>query len=48
LILADGKVVVSAKGKYRVLSEEKMIDKAFLQDEWGLEIPGDDPEIVEY
>lgn len=48
LVLPDGKVAVSAKGKYMIVPEEKMIDKAFLDEEWGLQMPGEDPEMIEY
>ena len=48
LLLPDGKVAVSAKGKYMVVPEEKMVSGAFLDEEWGLENPGDDPEVIEY
>lgn len=48
LLLPDGKVAVSAKAKYMVVPEEKMVDGAFLDEEWGLELPADDPETIEY
>ena len=47
LILPDGKVAVSAKGKYIVVSEDKMVDQQFLDEEWGLDMPGDDPEVID-
>lgn len=48
LLLADGKVAVSAKGKYMAVPEDKMIDQQFLDEEWGLEMPGVDPELIDY
>ena len=48
LLLPDGKVAVSAKGKYIIVSEDKMVDDAFLEDEWGLNMPGIDPEVLDY
>lgn len=48
LLLPDGKVAVTAKAKYMVVPEEKMVDGIFLDEEWGLDLPADDPDTIEY
>ncbi len=48
ILLPDGKVAVSAKGKYFIVPEDKMIEPEFLEEEWGLDMPGENPEKIEY
>ena len=48
LLLPDGTVAVSAKGKYFIVPEDKMVDPQFLEEEWGLDMPGENPETIEY
>ena len=48
ILLPDGMVAVSAKGKYFIVPEEKMVDPGFLDEEWGLDMPGENPEKIEY
>lgn len=47
LILPNGDVAVTASGTYLKVPEEKLTDKAFLEEQWGLFIEGDDPEEIE-
>ena len=48
ILLPDGTVAVSAKGKYFIVPEDKMVDPEFLEEEWGLDMPGENPEKIEY
>ena len=48
ILLPDGTVAVSAKGKYFIVPEDKMVDPDFLENEWGLDMPGENPENIEY
>lgn len=43
LCLPDGTVAASAKGKYIIVPEEKAVDNAFLESEWGYDTPGQPP-----
>ncbi len=48
ILLPDGKVAVSAKGTYFIVPEDKMVDPGFLAEEWGLDMPGENPDKIEY
>ncbi len=48
ILLPDGTVAVFAKGKYFIVPEDKMVDPEFLEEEWGLDMPGENPEKIEY
>lgn len=41
ILLPDGRIAVSAKGKYIIVPEDKIVDDNFLDGEWGLDMPGD-------